>query len=180
MRKISIGIFTLATVIIFFLSTSISVTAATHQETIMILESDVWDDSPYAEVSIDPQDVWTYADWEWTVEINNGDDVIIDTTCNWLNSVYPGWQWSGYHYFNVTASYVKGLDAREDTADLFVYTFGLISSEPDAGSDTITVAFYNVERGGTIYLYWYVYAINYDQNPDVEAEDEHTGTVYLT
>ena len=179
MRKISIGIFVLATVIMFFLSTSISVTAATHQETLMILESKVLNANPYAEVSIDPQDVWTYADWEWTLEINNGDNVIIDTTCNWFN--YNPWeQNSGYHYFLIEATYVKGLDTREDDDDHTEWTDGVSGSTPERGSETITVQFNNVERGGTIYLYWYVKAKNYAAPGDPEAEDEHTGTVYLT
>jgi hypothetical protein len=180
MRKISIGIFVLATVIMFFLSTSISVTAATHQETLMELTSKVWDADPKALVIMDPQDVWTYADWEWSLEINNGDNVYIDTKCIWLNGNNPSVPDSGYHYYYVDGTYIKGLTYKQDDDNHIEWTDGVSGSAWEQGDITLTLEFDNLERGGTIFLYWYVQAINYEYPGPPEAEDEHTGTVYLT
>jgi hypothetical protein len=179
MRKVKIGIFALATVIMFLLSTSVSVTAATHRETIMVLGSRVREDNPRASVSMVQQDVWVASGWEWTVDINDGDDVIIDTTCEYLNAnVYLGGGYTGHHYFYVEATYVKGLDVRNDDDYADIYTYGSQGGIPEQGSTTITVAFYNLEEEGTIYLYWYVLADNLKHS--VDAEDDHTGTVHLT
>jgi hypothetical protein len=182
MRKMKIGIFAIATVILFLLSTSVSVTATTYQETLMELTSGVQEENPRAYVSMDPQDVWSNTDWNWTLDINDGDNVYIDTECIWINgnirSSPPAY--TGYHYYYVEGDYRKGIDHINDWDDLAKYTYGrTMGTEPEQGSDTLTLEFDNLEEGGTISLYWYVYAENY-KTPSVDADMEHTGTVYLT
>ena len=178
MRKISIGIFAVVTVILFILSTSVSVTAATHRETTMVLESWVREDLDQASVNMTPQNVWDRDNWTWTPDINNGDDVIIDTTCEYLNANHYTGSYTGEHYFNVTASYVKGLDVRFGDDHAGIFTYGSQGGIPERGSTTITVGFTNVQEGGTIYLYWYVLADNIIKS--VTDEDENYGTIYLT
>ena len=181
MRKISIGIFAVSTVILFILSTSVSVTAATHRETTMVLESRVREDLYQALVIMTPQNVWDMDNWTWTPDINNGDDVIIDTTCEYLNAnIYnpPPYGHTGYHYFYVEGAYVKGVSTQEDDDHVGIYTYGSQGGIPERGSTTITVGFYNLEEGGTIHLYWYVLADNIIKS--VTDEDENYGTIYLT
>jgi hypothetical protein len=179
MRKISIGIFAVVTVILFILSTSVSVTAATHRETTMVLESRVREDLYQALVIMTPQNVWDRDNWTWTPDINNGDDVIIDTTCEYLNAnYYVSGPPTGYHNFTVEGSYVKGLNTQEDADYAGIYTYGSQGGIPERGSTTITIGFYNLEEGGTIHLYWYVLANNTKYS--VTDEDENYGTIYLT
>ena len=137
----------------------------------------MYDGWPWANVYVDPQDVGgQYNNWEWTVDINDGDDIIIDTTCYYNNYYFPSSPGEGYHYFLVEATYVNGLDVRPDSDDFDITTYDRL----DSGSTTISVQFENVDEGGTIYMYWYVQAINIDATPDVDADFENTGTIYLT
>jgi hypothetical protein len=183
MRKMKIGIFAVFTAILFILSTSISVTAATYEETLMILESNVHDSSPKATATMYPQDVWSYSDWEWTVDISNGDNVVIRTTCNYTNSIPynpPPYDFQGRHYFKIEATYIHlsppDSDYQEDEDE--IETYGSIGGVPASGSFTQTVTFNSVNPGGTIYLHWYVEAENIPDS--VEDDMDHTGTVYLT
>jgi hypothetical protein len=60
-------------------------------------------------------------------------------------------------------------------------TDGTYGSIPEQGSDTITLQFDNLEQGGTITLYWYVFAENRKYGtPYPEADEEHTGLVRLS
>ena len=179
MRKISIGIFAVLTVILFFLSTSISVTAATHQEKLIELESKVWSENPYAQVTMSPQDVWSYSNWNWTLDINNGDNVYIDTKCIWANG-NPWAPDSGKHFYLADGTYIKGATQIQDDDDHEEWTDGEDEEGWETGDITLTLQFNNVEEGGTIYLFWSVYALNIAPNPDVEVENWHNGTVKLT
>jgi hypothetical protein len=175
MRKAKIVIFTVFTVILFLLSTSTYVTAALDSRTYMILNSNVYDEWPWANVNADPQDAGgQYNNWSWTIDIDNGDDIEIKTTCNYNN--YYTTTGEGYHYFFVMATYVYGLDIRGDHGydDFTTHDTG------DSGSTTIRVSFGNVAEGAVINMFWYVQAINKEQNPDVDDDFDNTGTIYLT
>ena len=180
MRKMKIGIFALATVILFLLSTSVSVTAYTHQETLMELTSMVQDDDPKASVDMDPQDVWDYEDWVWELDIDNGDNVYIDTECIWINANYFQ-EDSGYHYYYAAGVYRKGGTTIPDSDSTFEWTDGTYGAIPEQGSRTIHLQFDNLEQGGLITLYWYVYAENKKySNPVPIVDEEHSGLVRLT
>lgn len=179
MRKISIGIFAVITVILFFLSTSISVTAATHQEKLIELESKVWSESPYAQVTMSPQDVWSYSNWNWTLDINNGDNVYIDTKCIWAN----GNEWtlnSGEHFYLTDGTYIKGATQIQKDDDHTEWTDGDYEDGWETGDTTLTLQFDNLEEGGTIYLFWSVFAKNWAQGGYPEVETNHNGIVTLT
>lgn len=174
MRKISIGIFTVVTVILFFLSTSVSVTATTHEATLMILDSNVMDEDPKAIASMTPQNIWAYANWNWTVDINDGDNINISTTCNYQNDIQYGTD-TGYHHFLVNAVYKNGPDERGKETD-----FNITTTIPDSDTITLYIQFDVVYEGGVITIYWDVLAINYWENPDVERQNYGTGYVTLT
>ena len=176
-----IGIFTVFTVILFFISTSVSVTAVTHQDTLMELTSRVQDSDPKASTEMDPQDVWDYNDdWEWDVDIADGDNVHIDTECIWINANYFQAN-SGYHYYYVSGVYTKGGTTKSDWDSMYEWTDGTYGSIPEQGSDTLTLQFDNLEQGGTITLYWYVYAENFKYGtPNPTEDEEHSGLVRLS
>jgi hypothetical protein len=178
MRKISIGIFSVAVAILFILSTSVSVTAATHRETLMVLDSQVDKDAPKASVSMDPQDVWQWAVWNWTLDITNGDNVIIDTTCNYFDANTWTGVVTGEHNFDVYGAYVNGMDVDDDEDHESQDTYGAFGGVPEQGSLTMTVTFNNVDEGGTITLQWFVEAKNIATSDN--ADMNHYGTVYLT
>lgn len=170
----------MVTVILFFLSTSVNVTAATHQEILMELESKVWSVSPYAQVTMSPQDVWSYSNWNWTLDINNGDNVYIDTICYWANGNDPPSSGSGNHFYLSDGTYIKGATQIQDDDHLDIDTTGVTEDGWETGDHTLQIQFNNIEEGGTIYLFWFVHAINYAPTPDVKVENWHNGTVYLT
>jgi hypothetical protein len=178
MRKTSIGIFASVTAILFLLSMSISVTAATHTEVLMVLGSRVKGSSPFAEVSFTPQNVWNYDDWTWTLDINNGDDVVIRTNCTWENTqfIYPPSD-TGVHYFDVIADYYDPVPPRLDSDD---EDYQINTSYNESGWTILEVSITNVQEGAQIYLTWFVETTNTVQTPDVIVGDQETGTIYLT
>ena len=176
-----IGIFAVFTVILFFLSTSVNVTADTHQEILMELTSMVQDSDPKASTEMDPQDVWDYNDsWGWTLDIDNGDNVHIGTECIWINANYYE-EDSGYHYYYVSGEYTKGGITIEDDISTYEWTDGTYGAIPEQGSRTIYLEFDNVQEGGIITLYWYVYAENFKYGtPHPTEDEEHSGLVRLS
>jgi hypothetical protein len=76
----------------------------------------------------------------------------------------------------MAATYVKGMVVIPKHDSYYIYT----SSSGDSGSWILTVLFENVEEDAVINMYWYVQAINLDENPDVDEDFENTGTIYLT
>ena len=175
MRKISIGIFAVITVILFFLATSRSVTATTYYGELMILDSDVMDEDPKAFAHTTPQNIWAYANWNWTVDINDGDNITINTTCNYRNYISGSQTQTGEHHFLVNAVYKNGLDEREDEAD-----FHIVTDSGQSGSTPLYIIFNDVDEGGIITIYWDVQAINKVPTPDVERQNYGTGYVTLT
>lgn len=173
MKKISIGIFAVVTVILFFLSISVSVTATIHTQEIMELGSYVSSSTPRASVRFTPKDVWSYAGWNWTVDVANGDDIVIKTLCTYGNSQGSPPAETGYHYYVVIADYSDPPTYDNDDADYEKYT-----GPDEGGGQTIEVSFTNVQEGARIDLTWYVEATNKNSNTFVWGQQ--TGIITLT
>ena len=54
------------------------------------------------------------------------------------------------------------------------------SKEDESGQHLLSVTIPDVNENTEIELYWYVWAKNTGVNPNVEDDDEHYGTIYLT
>jgi hypothetical protein len=177
MRKISIGIFAVSMAILFILSTSISVTATLHDETVMDLTSVVNTNSPFADVDMAPQNVWSYSSWNWTVDVSNGDEIKIYTDCYYYNNRASSETDTGEHFFLVQATYENDPDPRRyDDA-----TWGPIyTDDGDYDDETLIIYFDNIDEGAVIIMYWSVVAINTWESPPVESSDGHFGYITLT
>jgi hypothetical protein len=139
----------------------------------MFMDSNVVNFSPWAYVHMNPQDEDEYGTWNWTVDIDDGDIIIIDTICNYTN-YYPSG--NGYHNFVLDGTYVKGLDVRSDDADYSITTKG----SGESGSHTLTITLAAVDEGGVIYVNWYVEAINQVRTPPVDDGWGRSGIITLT
>jgi hypothetical protein len=176
MRKLSIGIFAVAMAILFILSTSVSVTAFIHTQTIMVLSSNVNPSSPFADVDMAPQNVWSYSNWNWTVDVSNGDDIIINTHYYYNNNRNSGLDDTGRHFFSVQATYENDPEPRRyDLAD-----FEIETDDWQFGDDILEIRFDDIDEGAVIILYWIVIATNIEKDPDVEDSEGHFGYITLT
>lgn len=149
-RKMLMGVFTVLTVVLFFLSTSpIATAATTHSITPMRLDSWVGGEYPWAHYEF----VYLIPVVDWEVDINRGDHVKISTPYlwyqDWLMTFYPYMTLEGTHEFWFKVWYNSILvDSEEDSQD----TSG--PPPPPPGRDTFEITVYECDEYTEIYVWW--------------------------
>lgn len=171
MRKITLGIFSVLTIILFYFSTVPTATAPTSDFQPIDLYSSVGLPSPYAFVEIDE----LIPEQNWEIDINPNDNVkiICDYYWDWgpIHGMYPYPTLSGVHEFWFRAEYPKDniIDAEHDKKETY--------RTEDAGSDTFEITVPACTEDSHIYVYWKVYSKHVETGYDID--DWEDGTIYL-
>jgi hypothetical protein len=166
MRKLTLGVFSILTVSLFVLSSSVNVAAATIEKTYFDLESVIDDDGAHAEcIQVEPglnPYLW-FTDRYWiNLDVDEGDDVKIYCTYDlydWYEAPpTPPPQPYGRHTFYFSYDYPYG--GVDDSKSAQHYSAGG-DPPPHHVSETWDLTVQRVSPGRTIYVQYYVETINY-------------------
>jgi hypothetical protein len=170
-RKITIGIFTILTVFLVYLSTASNVAANPHERNYIDLKSWVDPNPPgwAVNITINVPPV----NYRWNIRnVGSGDLVNLSVKCFYENNFDPakiGLGHSGYHWYSIDTLY-KG-----------VHTMDNWSIETYAGQSGYYWLYHevdNVDPFTTINVGWDVYVENYIN--DTDGEDDYDGFIDLT
>jgi hypothetical protein len=194
MKKGSIGIITAMMAILLFVSMSTSVSAddGTLPFHEVNMNTYIYSNEPFVDARIVAANPPVYAycqltayaspHYSWDMDITNGEDVEIKSTCTWEDYYSPpGENPTGYHEYTLEATYVYGIIEIDHDVDFNLETYGA-SDPPETDSQDIGVIFYDCMQGGTITVTWTAYARNlFASSPGapVEATAIAYGTINL-
>jgi len=181
-KKISIGIFSMLTVILFLLSISVSVSAENIPFHKVDMTTKVYSNPPYVEAIITPYPRYNYllssnpywAYLGWSLDIDNGDNVFFVSTCTWFDYYSPPIPDlpTGYHAYSIDATYRYGETVIEASTNYYQYTFGAYDP-PETDNQDIGVTFYECHEGGTIEVIWQAYVINLHESTEENPVEDY-------
>jgi hypothetical protein len=171
MRKITLGIFSILTIILFYFSTLPTVTATTHEFHPVDLYSTVGIASPWAFVEIDI----VIPEQQWSIDISNGDTVKVITDYYWTHGpitvFYPWETCTGYHEFWFKLYYPE-----EELIDS-KYILKTTTKTADSGSDSWDITTPVATENSYIFVEWKVKCTHVESRNYDELEEE--GYIYL-